>query len=120
VQGIRAWGRTGCNASGTNCETGGCVGGLMCEDAGITSGVIVSEYAYENRGQYGGERIGYDLSHVDLAINLATKLTSSDGTSVSCSQGSCDATQAYDSSTDYAADRNAPLGATFTHTFCGA
>jgi hypothetical protein len=92
----------------------------MCEDAGITSGVIVSEYGYGNFGQYGGERISYDLSHVDLVINLATKLTASDGTSLACTQGSCGAAQAYDTSTDYAADRNSPLGATFTHTFCGA
>jgi hypothetical protein len=94
--------------------------GLVCNDAGITSGVICSEYGYGNFGQYGGERIAYDISHVDLVVNLATHLSSSDGTTVSCANAGCAASQAYDTATDYAADRNSPLSATFTHTFCGA
>ncbi|PIL25248.1 hypothetical protein GSI_13137 [Ganoderma sinense ZZ0214-1] len=116
--GIRAWGRTGCNASGANCQTGACNGGLVCTDAGITSGVILSEYGYGDFGQYGGQRTAWDLSHVDASINIDTQLSSSDGQSVLCRASNCPADQAYDSSTDYAADRNSPLGQTFTHTFC--
>ena len=65
LQGIRAWGRTGCDASGANCQTGACNGGLVCTDAGITSGVILSEYGFGDFGQYGGQRTAWDLSHVD-------------------------------------------------------
>ncbi|EPQ60063.1 Osmotin, thaumatin-like protein [Gloeophyllum trabeum ATCC 11539] len=116
--GIRAWGRTGCHDDGTNCATGGCVGGLTCTDAGLNSGVIVSEFGYGNFGQYGGERTSWDLSHVNLAINLNTRLSSSDGQSVLCQQNNCPDDQAYSYTNDYAADRNSPLGQTFTHTFC--
>ncbi|EIW85682.1 Osmotin thaumatin-like protein [Coniophora puteana RWD-64-598 SS2] len=117
--GIRAWGRTGCADNGTGCKTGGCNGGMVCTDGGITAGVILSEYGYADFGaQYGGKRISWDLSHVDSSINLATGLHASDGQSVRCASGNCPANQAYNSATDYAADRNSPLGATFTHTFC--
>ncbi|EIW82854.1 Osmotin thaumatin-like protein [Coniophora puteana RWD-64-598 SS2] len=116
--GIRAWGRTGCDSNGANCATGACNGGLVCTDAGITSGVILSEYGYANFGQYGGDRISWDLSIVDSSINLNTRLSTSDGQTVYCANGNCPDDQAYTSSTDYAADRNSPLGTTFTHTFC--
>ncbi|KAF7979161.1 hypothetical protein HWV62_43419 [Athelia sp. TMB] len=117
--GIRAWGRTGCDGNGANCATGNCNGGLVCTDAGITSGVIVSEYGYADFGAaYGGERTSWDLSHVNLNINLDTGLSSSDGQSVLCTGGSCPDDQAYSYSTDYAADRNSPLGQTYVHTFC--
>lgn len=93
--------------------------GLVCTDAGITSGVIVSEYGYGNFGaQYGGERTSWDLSHVGLSINLATSLSSSDGQSVRCAANNCPDNQAYSYPTDYAADRNSALGQTYTHTFC--
>jgi hypothetical protein len=135
MQGIRAWGRTGCDGNGNNCKTGGCRGGesytvsrphitdfvvgMVCNDAGITSGVVVSEYGYANFGaQYGGERTSWDISRVGLSINLDTKLTSSDGQSVQCTKAHCPNDQAYDTTTDYAADRNSPLGKTYTHTFC--
>ncbi|KAF8305105.1 Osmotin thaumatin-like protein [Clavulina sp. PMI_390] len=119
--GIRAWGRTGCNSSGSSCATGGCNGGLVCTDAGITSDVILSEYGYANFGaQYGGERISWDLSHVNAAINIGTLLTASDGAAQAhCTTASCPDDQAYSYATDYAADRNSALGTTFTHTFCG-
>jgi len=117
--GIRAWGRTGCDANGANCKTGGCHGGLVCTDAGITSGVIVSEYGYANFGaNYGGERTSWDLSHVGLTVNIPTRLVVSDGQSVVCTSASCSANQAYSSSQDYSADRNSPLGQTYTHVFC--
>ncbi|PBK63092.1 Osmotin thaumatin-like protein [Armillaria solidipes] len=116
--GIRAWGRTGCNSNGANCATGGCNGGLVCTDAGITSGVILSEYGYANFGQYGGDRTSWDLSRVSSSININTRLSSSDGTSVTCTQSSCPDDQAYSYATDYAADRNSALGQTYTHTFC--
>ena len=64
LQGIRAWGRTGCDGSGANCQTGACNGGLVCNDGGITSGVILSEYGYADFGQFGGQRTSWDLSHV--------------------------------------------------------
>lgn len=44
--GVRAWGRTGCNGSSANCRTGACNGGLVCNDAGITSHAILSEFGY--------------------------------------------------------------------------
>jgi hypothetical protein len=93
--------------------------GMVCTDAGITSGVIVSEYGYADFGaQYGGERTSWDLSHVNLKINLDTQVKSSDGQTVTCRGSNCPGDQAYNSPTDYAADRNSPLGQTFTHTFC--
>ncbi|KAF8305107.1 Osmotin, thaumatin-like protein [Clavulina sp. PMI_390] len=122
--GIRAWGRTGCNSSGANCATGGCNGGLVCTDAGITSGVILSEYGYANFGaDYGGERISWDLSHVDASINMPTLVTASDGAAqamclVAPYGDCCPDDQAYSYATDYAADRNSALGTTFTHVFC--
>jgi hypothetical protein len=92
--------------------------GLVCNDAGITSGVIVSEYGYANFGQWGGERTSWDLSRVGLQINLDTKLTSSDGQSVQCSNAHCPDDQAYSNPSDYAADRNSPLGRVYEHRFC--
>jgi len=78
--GIRAWGRQGCDGAGNNCASGGCRGGLVCNDGGITSGVILSEYGYANFGAaYGGQRISWDLSHVNANINLNTLVTASDG-----------------------------------------
>jgi hypothetical protein len=91
---------------------------MVCTDAGITSGVIVSEYGYANFGQWGGERTSWDLSHVGLAITPNTRLSVSDGQSVQCTSSNCPADQAYNSPTDYAADRNSPLGATYNHVFC--
>ncbi|KAI0032092.1 Osmotin thaumatin-like protein [Vararia minispora EC-137] len=117
--GIRAWGRTGCNSAGANCATGNCNGGLVCTDGGITAGVLLSEYGYANFGaSYGGERTSWDLSHVSASINIPTRLSVSDGQSVTCTPSSCPADQAYNSPTDYAADRNSALGQTYTHTFC--
>ncbi|KAF9016313.1 Osmotin thaumatin-like protein [Hymenopellis radicata] len=105
ARGIRAWGRTGCNASGANCATGACNDGLVCTDAGITSHALLSEYGYADFG-------------IDGTINIPTTLTSSDGQSVKCTPASCPDDQAYSYATDYAADRNSPLGATYTHKFC--
>ncbi|KIY65712.1 Osmotin thaumatin-like protein [Cylindrobasidium torrendii FP15055 ss-10] len=116
--GIRAWGRTGCQENGTGCKTGGCVGGLTCTDAGLNSGVIVSEYGFGDFGQFGGQRTAWDLSRVGLSINLDTSLASSDGKKVTCRKNNCPKDQAYDTWDDYAADRNSPLGQTYTHTFC--
>ena len=65
-------------------------------------------------------RLSADVLHMGSfpAINIDTQLSSSDGQSVLCRASNCPADQAYDSPTDYAADRNSPLGQTFTHTFC--
>jgi hypothetical protein len=93
--------------------------GLVCTDGGITSGVIVSEYGFADFGaNYGGQRTSWDLSHVGLKVNIPTRLVVSDGQSVECKAENCDAKQAYDTSTDYAADRNSPIGQTYTHYFC--
>ncbi|KIY71083.1 Osmotin thaumatin-like protein [Cylindrobasidium torrendii FP15055 ss-10] len=116
--GIRAWGRTGCDGNGANCATGACNGGLVCNDAGITAGVLYSEFGYGDFGQWGGERTAWDLSRVDATVNLNTKLAASDGQSVYCSVSNCPPDQAYDSPEDYAADRNSDLGLTYTITFC--
>ncbi|KAF8894968.1 hypothetical protein CPB85DRAFT_1440455 [Mucidula mucida] len=113
-----ALGTYGCDGNGANCATGGCNGGLVCNDAGITSGVILSEYGYGDFGQYGGQRTSWDLSRVDSSVNIPTTLTSSDGQSVTCASSSCADDQAYSYATDYAADRNSALGQTFTHKFC--
>jgi hypothetical protein len=85
--------------------------GLVCTDAGITSGVILSEYGYANFGQYGGDRTSWDLSHVNSAINLNTRLSVSDGQSVQCTTSNCPTDQAYNVASDSAADRNSGLGA---------
>lgn len=53
--GVRAWGRTGCDGSGANCQTGACNGGLVCNDAGITSHALLSEYGYGS-----GNRVYWD------------------------------------------------------------
>ena len=63
-------GRRDCNFnSGTpgpnSCIDGGCNGGLVCNDAGITSGVLLSEYGFGDFGQWGGQRTAWDLSRVD-------------------------------------------------------
>ncbi|KZP02545.1 Osmotin, thaumatin-like protein, partial [Athelia psychrophila] len=117
--GIRAWGRTGCDSTGSNCATGSCVGGLTCTDGGINSGVIAFEFGYADFGAaYGGIRTSWDLSLASLSLNLDTSLSSSDGQSVVCTAASCPADQAYSYDKDYAADRNSPLGQTYTHTFC--
>ncbi|KIY62439.1 Osmotin thaumatin-like protein [Cylindrobasidium torrendii FP15055 ss-10] len=116
--GIRAWGRTGCDANGANCATGACVGGLVCTDAGLQNNAIVSEYGYGDYGQWGGKRCSWNLSHVNLAINLNTKLSSSDGQSVLCRAGNCPVDQAFDVTDRYSAVRNSALGQTYTHTFC--
>jgi hypothetical protein len=92
--------------------------GLVCTDGGITAGVILSEYGYGDFGSFGGLRTSWDLSIVSSSININTKLSSSDGQSVQCTTSSCPSNQAYTSSQDSAADRNSPLGQTYTHTFC--
>ncbi|KAF8327576.1 Osmotin thaumatin-like protein [Cantharellus anzutake] len=115
--GIRAWGRTGCDHDGANCETGSCEGGLVCTDAGITSDVLLSEYGYGDFGRWGGKRTSWDLARSNN-VNIPTRLDSSDGQSVTCLDMSCPDNQAYSYSTDYAADRNSPLGQTYTHVFC--
>lgn len=106
--------------------------GLVCTDGGITSGVILSEYGYADFGvNYGGQRTSvllllhsywsslltismqWDLSHVNLDINIPTRLVVSDGQEVFCKSDSaagCPSSDAYSTSTDYAADRNSPLG----------
>ncbi|PIL25263.1 hypothetical protein GSI_13152 [Ganoderma sinense ZZ0214-1] len=116
--GIRAWGRTGCDANGANCKTGACNGGLVCTDAGITSHALLSEYGFGDFGKFGGQRTAWDLSYVGGTINIDTQLSSSDGQSVTCRTSNCPANQAYNTANDYAADRNSALGGTYTHTFC--
>jgi hypothetical protein len=93
--------------------------GLVCTDAGLQGNAILSEYGFADFGaQYGGLRTSWDLSHVGVSVNLPTQLSSSDGQSVTCTDDGCAADQAYDTTDDYAADRNSPLGQTYTHTFC--
>ncbi|KAK0558761.1 hypothetical protein OC844_004903 [Tilletia horrida] len=116
--GIRAWGRTGCDDSGSNCATGANQGGLTPTDGGITSGVILSEYGYGDFGQYGGQRTAWDLSRVNANVNIPTTLSATDGQSVYCGDNNCPDNQAYSYPTDYAADRNSALGTSFTHQFC--
>ncbi|VDB85739.1 unnamed protein product [Peniophora sp. CBMAI 1063] len=117
--GVRSWGRTGCNENGGNCKTGACNGGLKCTDGGITAGVILGEYGHADFGACcGGKRTSWDLSIVDSGLNMPTKLHSSDGQSVACTKKPCNPDKVYTYATDYAADRNSKLGATYTHTFC--
>ncbi|KAI4526650.1 Osmotin, thaumatin-like protein [Schizophyllum commune Tattone D] len=116
--GVRAWGRTGCDGNGANCQTGACNGGLVCNDAGITAAAIYSEYGYGDQGQWGGELTSWDLSYVGGHVNIPTSLSSSDGKSVSCAADGCPTDQAYQNPDDHAAVRQSALGATYTHTFC--
>jgi len=116
--GIRAWGRTGCDSTGANCATGNCVGGLICTDGGITAGVLLSEFGAANFGAFGGNRISWDLSIVDASINIGAQMTTSDGQTATCTQASCTPDQAFTTATDFAADKNSPVGTTFVHTFC--
>ncbi|TFK97241.1 Osmotin thaumatin-like protein [Pterulicium gracile] len=123
--GIRAWGRTGCDSNGANCKTGRCNGGLVCNDAGITSNCILSEYGFGDNGpQWGGQRTFWNLSRAGLSgkpslpLNIPTRLKGPDGQTVACTSGSCPASQCYLKDSDHGAVRNSPLGGTFTHTFC--
>ncbi|EGG00162.1 thaumatin-like protein [Melampsora larici-populina 98AG31] len=112
--GIRAWGRTGCDGSGANCQTGACNGGLVCTDAGITSRALLSEYGIGTDG-----RIYWDLSYVGGQINIPTRLTGPDGQEVYCANGNCPNTQAFQNSEDFGAIRNSAQGGTYNHHFCG-
>lgn len=112
--GIRAWGRTGCDGSGANCQTGACNGGLVCTDAGITSRALLSEYGIGTDG-----RVYWDLSYVGGTINIPTRLTGPDGQQVYCASGNCPNTQAFQNPEDFGAIRNSATGGTYTHNFCG-
>ncbi|KZV74207.1 Osmotin thaumatin-like protein [Peniophora sp. CONT] len=117
--GVRSWGRTGCDANGANCATGRCNGGLTCTDAGITAGVIYGEYGWADfQPCCGGVRTSWDLSMVSASLNIPTRLTASDGQSVQCLSTPCDPNQVYTFTNDGAADRNSPLGLTYTTTYC--
>ncbi|KAF7323364.1 hypothetical protein HMN09_00121300 [Mycena chlorophos] len=116
--GIRAWGRTGCNSAGANCATGNCNGGLVCTDAGITSGVLLSEFGFANFGQFGGDQTSWDLSLVSASLNINTRLSSSDGQSVTCVTGNCAPPNAFNGPNDFSADHNSVVGSDFVHTFC--
>ncbi|KAH9817730.1 thaumatin-like protein [Melampsora americana] len=113
--GIRAWGRTGCNGSGANCQTGACNGGLVCNDAGITSRALLSEYG---RGTDG--RTYWNLSYVGGQINIPTRLTGRpDGQQVYCANGNCPTNQAFKNPEDFSAVRSSAAGGTYDHHFCG-
>ncbi|UZJ53625.1 hypothetical protein CBS101457_002945 [Exobasidium rhododendri] len=112
--GIRAWGRTGCDSTGANCQTGACNGGLVCTDAGITAAALFSEIGL---GTDGNEY--WDLSYVGGSINIPARFTGPDGQQVYCAVGDCPDTQAFSESDDYGALRNSPQGGTYTHAFCG-
>ncbi|TFL03439.1 thaumatin [Pterulicium gracile] len=123
--GVRGWGRTGCDGNGGNCQTGACNGGMVCDDAGITSHCILSEYGFGDNGpQWGGQRTFWNLSRAGvnkgptLPLNIPTRIDSPDGQSVSCTEGWCPSDQCYLYDEDHQAVRNSPLGGTFTHTFC--
>ncbi|PWN24716.1 Osmotin, thaumatin-like protein [Jaminaea rosea] len=119
LTGVRAWPRTGCKADGTGCQTGGCVGGRLCTDGGLQAAVQYAEFGYGDFGtQYGGERIAWDLSHVDSSINVGQSITDNKGQTVVCKSVSCDPSQSYNQPYDSEADRNSPLGTTFTITYC--
>ncbi|KAK0445846.1 Osmotin thaumatin-like protein [Armillaria borealis] len=107
--GIRAWGRTGCNSNGANCATGGCNGGLVC----------TGRWHYLRRDPLRVRiRKLWTVWRRQNLLGFEPLLSSSDGTSVTCTQSSCPDDQAYSYATDYAADRNSALGQTYTHTFC--
>lgn len=111
--GVRAWGRTGCDSNGANCQTGACNGGLTCTDAGITAKALFSEYGYgSNNREY------WDLSFVGGTVNIPAKLQGPDGQVVECLNDNCPTNQAFHTSGDYGAIRNSAPGGTYTHTFC--
>ncbi|TFK99112.1 Osmotin thaumatin-like protein [Pterulicium gracile] len=123
--GIRAWGRTGCDGNGANCATGRCNGGIVCNDSGITSNCILSEYGWGDNGpQWGGQRTFWNLSRAPvnngptLPLNIPTRLTGPDGQTVACTGSSCPRDQCFIADNDFGAVRNSALGGTFTHTFC--
>ncbi|PWN34554.1 Osmotin, thaumatin-like protein [Meira miltonrushii] len=103
----------GCDGSGANCQAGACNGGLVCNDAGITSHAILSEFGY---GSY--DREYWDLSFVGGSVNIPTELHSSDGQTVICKDNNCPTNQAFHNPNDFQAVRSSPVGGTFTHTFC--
>ncbi|PWN88144.1 thaumatin-like protein [Acaromyces ingoldii] len=112
-RGIRAWGRTGCDVNGANCKTGACTGGQTCNDAGITSHALLSEYGAGNDG-----REYWNLSYVGGIINIPTRLTGPDGQSVLCLPGNCPPDQAFQGPEDFKAVRSSAAGGTYTHLFC--
>ena len=80
--------------------------------------VQYAEFGYGDFGQYGGERIAWDLSHVDASVNVGQSVTDNKGQTVTCNSASCPADQSYNQPHDSAADRNSPLGTSFTITYC--
>ncbi|PWN39054.1 Osmotin, thaumatin-like protein [Ceraceosorus guamensis] len=117
--GIRAWGRTGCDANGANCQTGACNGDTLCNDAGITSGVILSEYGYGS-----GDLIYWNLSRAGetdadppLNVNIPLRV-SGGGTTLDCNSNS-DCAAAFQNPDDNQGKiHTAPLGTTYDVTFC--
>ncbi|KAI1785659.1 Osmotin thaumatin-like protein [Ganoderma leucocontextum] len=87
-------------------------------DPGQSASFGVDDHALVSPVADFGPYTAWDLSRVDASINIDTQLSSSDGQTVVCRASNCPANQAYNSPIDYAADRNSPLGQTFTHTFC--
>ncbi|KAA1120220.1 hypothetical protein PGT21_037279 [Puccinia graminis f. sp. tritici] len=111
--GIRSWGRTGCDGNGANCATGACNGGLQCTDGGITSGVLLGEYGYQQFGNV----ISWDLSRVDGSINIDTSINNG-GNVKTCRQSNCPSDQAFAQPNDFQAVTTSPVGSTFDITFC--
>lgn len=93
-----------------------CFNGALCFSP---RSVQYAEFGYGDFGtQYGGERIAWDLSHVDSSINVGQSITDNKGQTVVCKSVSCDPSQSYNQPYDSEADRNSPLGTTFTITYC--
>jgi len=111
--GIRSWGRTGCDTNGDNCATGRCRGGLVCNDGGITSRVLLGEYGYQAQGNV----ISWDLSRVEGSINIDTSINNG-GNVKTCRTSSCPSNQAFLKPDDFQAITTSPVGSTFTITFC--
>ncbi|KAG0151371.1 hypothetical protein CROQUDRAFT_667943 [Cronartium quercuum f. sp. fusiforme G11] len=99
--GICAWGCKSLNYI-YNCHCGACNGGLVCNNAGITSRDLLSEYGLGHDGQ-----VYWTFSYICSQINIPTRLTGSDGQ------------QAFQKPNDFRAIHNLAQGDTYNHHFCG-
>lgn len=136
------------NSSGSNCQTGACNGGLVCNDAGITSHALLSEYGLGTDGRIYWNRQSESISisilsldswpgflkcssswfdftfykivsYVGGVINIPTRLIGPDNQQVYCASGNCPTDQAFEKSDDFGAIRNSAQGGSYTHHFCG-
>lgn len=108
----RVWGRTGCSASGNNCQTGDC-GGLVCTGSGQPATLFEATVDGGNNLDY------YDISIID-AFNLPMSVTPSTSTctSLSCQNADCPQPPIYRVPECSGCTQGCAYGTSYTIRFC--